>query len=230
MTAVKLSTVSLIPTSLGGACQRGAVEAEPSAAEPISTVRAGRTVNRRSFMNMITSTAAVVAVPTAAPAMPATSDIRAAHAYAAWLHMERRILCNELWPDMGSMAEKIVFSDNAGANWHLRNDDWKSDPQPSSRAAAVLDLVGVDWRSGDHDCALNHRDSGRRPQLPSGWPRVDSELIALAAQFEPLLDKYIVQYAAWGRQYAKAEADERFGEHPAAKHGCDADRQGKIFR
>jgi hypothetical protein len=28
------------------------------------------------------------------------------HAYAAWLHMERGILCGELWPDMGDAAEK----------------------------------------------------------------------------------------------------------------------------
>jgi hypothetical protein len=175
-------------------------------------------------MNVLVSTAAAAAIPVAAPAMPVTPDARAAHAYAAWLHMERRILCNEIWPDMGAMAEKFVFFDNAGANWHLRHDDWKNDPQPSSRAAAVLDLVGVDWRGGD-DGGLSHQDSGHRPNLPAGWPRVDAALIALGAKFEPLLDRFFAQRAIWAAQYAKvdAEVDQRFGDS-----GPWYDKDGRI--
>ncbi|WP_426443040.1 hypothetical protein [Bradyrhizobium genosp. P] len=169
---------------------------------------------RRAFL-----TAAAMAVPTVAIA-PTTAlaalaavapDRRAAHAYAAWLHMERRILRSELWPDLGTMAEMFVSFDNAGANWHLRHDDWKSDPQPSSRAAAVLDLVGVDWRSDD---GKDHVDSGRRPPLPGGWPRVDAELIELAAKIEPLIQEFYARHFEWGLRSAEvdAELDERFGE------------------
>jgi hypothetical protein len=50
-------------------------------------------------------------------------------------------------------------------------------PQPSSRAATVLDLVGVDWRQPKRDMGLNHVDSGKRPALPSRWPQVDGELL-----------------------------------------------------
>ena len=77
-------------------------------------------------MNMFVSTAAIVAVPTTAPASPQTSDRRALEAYASWLFMERRILCGELWPDMGAEAERYDYYDNAGAGWHFRGDgDWR---------------------------------------------------------------------------------------------------------
>ncbi|MEH2517788.1 hypothetical protein V1279_003361 [Bradyrhizobium sp. AZCC 1610] len=139
-------------------------------------------------MNMFVSTAAIAAVPTTAPAMTQTSDRRALEAYASWLFMERRILCGELWPDMGADAERYDYYDNAGAGWHFRGDgDWRDLPQPSTRAAAVLDLVGVDWRQPKEDLGLNHADSGERPPLPPGWPHPEADLLKLGEEFERLL-------------------------------------------
>jgi hypothetical protein len=119
-----------------------------------------------------------VAASTALPTIP-TTDRRALEAYVSWLFMERRILCGELWPHMGALAEKFDYADNAGWHWHFRGDvDWRDHPQPSTRAAAVLDLVGVDWRQypkrGDLD--LGEADNGQRPALPANWPEVDGDL------------------------------------------------------
>jgi hypothetical protein len=80
---------------------------------------------------------------------------------------------------MGSAAEKFVFADNAGFDWHFsgRGDlVWNRGPQPSSRAAAVLDLAGVDWRQTKRGLGLDHADTGDRPPLPANWPQVDGEL------------------------------------------------------
>lgn len=140
-------------------------------------------------MNMMVSTAiAGTALASrsaeAAPASP--TDRRALEAYASWLFMERRILCGELWPHMGAKAEKWDWHDNAGAGWHFRDRGalaWDEGPQPSSRAAAVLDLVGVDWRQPKEDLGLDHTDTGARPPLPAGWPAPDGELLELAEQF-----------------------------------------------
>jgi hypothetical protein len=109
----------------------------------------------------------------------ATTDRRALEAYASWLHMERRLLCLELYPHMGAAAERFVFADNAGFGWHFRGRgtlDWNEGPQPSSRAAAVLDLVGVDWRQPKRDMEIDHQDNGDRPPLPTNWPEVDGDL------------------------------------------------------
>ncbi len=98
-------------------------------------------------MNMIVSGAALAASsPAAARLVPSDAlDRHALEAYASWLFMERRILCGELWPHMGTKADRWVFNDNAGAGWHFRGEgDWRDLPQPSSRTAAVLDLAGVD--------------------------------------------------------------------------------------
>jgi hypothetical protein len=98
-------------------------------------------------MNSIVALPIAAALPVASPLVNLPSDRRALEAYASWLLMERRILCNELWPDMGTKAERYDYYDNAGAGWHFRGDgDWRDLPQPSTRAAVVLDLVGVDWR------------------------------------------------------------------------------------
>src|SRR5437870_10792913 len=143
--AVQLSSPPVILTSHAPAGQGVKNEPEPSRGSEIQS--SGAVISRRSVMNMFVSTAAIVAVPTTAPASPQTSDRRALEAYASWLFMERRILCGELWPDMGAEAERYDYYDNAGAGWHFRGDgDWRDLPQPSTRAATVLDLVGVDWR------------------------------------------------------------------------------------
>jgi hypothetical protein len=98
--------------------------------------------------------AAISSKSSATVAAPVTTDRRALEAYASWLFMERRILCGELWPHMGAEAERYDRHDNARAKWHFdgRGDlAWDEGPQPSTRAAAVLDLVGVNWRQPKMD-------------------------------------------------------------------------------
>jgi hypothetical protein len=154
--------------------------------------------SRRAFMNSIVALPIAAALPVAAPAMLAkaissATDRRALEAYASWLFMERRILCGELWPDEGAQAERYDWHDNAGAGWHLRGRGdvaWNEGPQPSSRAAAVLDLVGVDWRQPKENLGLNHADTGARPALPPGWPERDGELLRLT-------DEYLVALRTW---------------------------------
>jgi hypothetical protein len=137
--------------------------------------------------NSLVALPIAAAVPVASPAMSSTpagvtTDRRALEAYASWLFMERRILCGELWPHMGAEAERYDLFDNAGQGWHFRGEgDWRELPQPSSRAAIVLDLVGVDWRQPKRDMGINHEDTGHRPELPSGWPAIhpDAGLLEL---------------------------------------------------
>ena len=63
---------------------------------------------RRHLLTIAAGGAAALA--TTAPVMTSTSatDRRALEAYASWLFMERRILCGELWPQMGAEAERYV--------------------------------------------------------------------------------------------------------------------------
>jgi hypothetical protein len=117
-------------------------------------------------MNMLVSTAiagALVPNQAAAAAPVERPDRRALEAYAAWLHFERRMLCQELWPEMGSASRWVVFAENAGFHWHADSD---GKPQPSARAGAVLDLVGVDWR----------RDEVKPEPAPAKWRDLDSGL------------------------------------------------------
>jgi hypothetical protein len=134
-------------------------------------------------MNSLVALPIAAAVPVASPAMSsspgAATDRRALEAYASWLFMERRILCGELWPHMGADAERWDFAGNAGYGWHFRGRGdlaWDEGPQPSSRAAAVLDLVAVDWRQAKPGMGLNHEDTGHRPELPPNWPQIDGDL------------------------------------------------------
>ncbi|WP_321177281.1 hypothetical protein [Bradyrhizobium sp. USDA 3256] len=133
-------------------------------------------------MNSLVALPIAAATPVAAPAFLAATgrpDRRALEAYASWLFMERRILCGELWPHMGTVAEKFDFADNAGWGWHFRGEiDWRDHPQPSTRAAAVLDHVGVNWRGRpkEDDLGLGEVDNGARPMLPASWPERDGEL------------------------------------------------------
>ncbi|MBR1249198.1 hypothetical protein JQ609_20000 [Bradyrhizobium sp. AUGA SZCCT0169] len=163
-------------------------------------------------MNSIVSLPIVAAVPTAAPAMLASApvtDRRALEAYASWLFYERRLLCGELWPDWEN-AERFVGS-NSGAHWHFRGDgDWRDLPQPSTRAATVLSLVGVDWKD---DRESNHEETGNPPRRPPGWPKIDAELIDLGREFEPLLKQYFDERMRWAllAVSARAEVYAKFG-------------------
>jgi hypothetical protein len=179
--ALALCQASPILESRPSASQDLAIEGEPQPARPTYSPRAGASMTRRLVMNSIVALPIAAAVPVASPAMssaqPPDTDRRALEAYASWLFMERRILCGELWPHIGAKAERYDLYDNAGAGWHFRGDgDWRDLPQPSSRAAAVLDLVEVDWRQPKEDLGLNHDDNGARPPLPARWPEVDGEL------------------------------------------------------
>lgn len=136
-------------------------------------------------MNKIVSLPIAAGIVPMLPSRAASSSVEAPphaalEAYAAWLHMERRILCHELWPHMGSAAEHFVWADNAGYNWHFTgrgNLKWNEGQQPSARAAAVLDLVGVNWREEKEDLGLDHSDNSERPALPAQWPYVDGDLM-----------------------------------------------------
>jgi hypothetical protein len=183
----------------------------------------GVSVTRRVLMNKlvalpIAASGIVPMLPGRAAAGTARSPEAALHAYAAWLHMERRILCGEIWPHMGAEAERYTWMDNAGAHWHFNgrgNLGWNEGPQPSSRAAAVLDLVGVDWRQPQEDIGLNHADNGHRPELPTGWPKQVDPVIDLAREtiaawdaFEaclPALGKAEDLMAAWEMRNPKPE-------------------------
>jgi hypothetical protein len=120
-------------------------------------------------------------VPVSSPDLQTTSPIpdrRALEAYASWLFMERRFLCNELYPQMGANAERFDLAGNAGWDWHFRFEGEKHEPpQPSTRAAAVLDLVGVNWRAYPEK-AIDPwlADNGNRPTLPAKWPQVDGDI------------------------------------------------------
>jgi hypothetical protein len=171
-------------------------------------------------MNSIVALPIVAALPVTSPLVNPPSDRRALEAYASWLLMERRILCNELWPDMGAKAERYDYYDNAGAGWHFRGDgDWRDLPQPSTRAAGVLDLVGVDWRQPKPEMGIDHEDSGERPALPAGWPRVgdtsspDAEIISAGKKLEPLLTRYVTAKLEWAKlnRADHAEANAKFG-------------------
>jgi hypothetical protein len=141
--------------------------------------------SRRNFLTTAAGIAAggtalaLAAVPASAVSVSLTEppDRHVLESYAAWLHMERRLLCRELYPHMGSAAERFIFADNAGFDWHFcgRGDlEWDQGPQPSSRAAAVLDLAGVDWRRRQPNHPdLYAVDNGGRPPLPANWPQVD---------------------------------------------------------
>jgi hypothetical protein len=179
--AVSACQAPVIPDSRPGASQALPNQIEPHVPNPTCSSGAGAPMTRRFVMNSIVALP-LIASPISTPAMAGTSDRRALEAYASWLFMERRILCGELWPDMGARAERYDYYLNAGAGWHFRGDgDWRDLPQPSTRAAAVLDLVGVDWRQPKDDRGITHEDSGYRPELPPGWPAVhpDAQLLEM---------------------------------------------------
>src|SRR4051812_33427444 len=116
--AVLLSPAPLIPASRSDACQASPEPPEPSPGSAILEGGAGGSINRRTvIMNMLVSTAiagALVPNQAAAAAPVERPDRRALEAYAAWLHFERRMLCQELWPEMGSASRWVVFAENAG--------------------------------------------------------------------------------------------------------------------
>jgi hypothetical protein len=78
-----------------------------------------------------------------------------------------------------------------GLNWHFGREEghrWDELPQPSTRAIAVLDFVGVDWAG--YRRSVPYEDSGHRPALPEQWPHADAEIIAAAREIETIEETY----------------------------------------
>lgn len=107
--------------------------------------------------------------------------------YATWLWHERRRVCGELYPHLGTKADAFVLGLNAAENWHFNGQDrrggWAERPPATPRAIQVLDMVGVDWRADVERGGLSHvdtpnmQDTGKRPDLPHGWPSPDAALM-----------------------------------------------------
>jgi hypothetical protein len=80
---------------------------------------------------------------TSAPAIsaPCVSHADLLACYSAWLHMERRLLAREAWPELGDMAHRYVPESAAATMFHFPIRG--SCAPASSRAAAVLQAVGL---------------------------------------------------------------------------------------
>jgi hypothetical protein len=105
--ADQLSSSQGVSTSRADASLTVREPTEPENVPAICKAQAGgQSVSRRNFMNSIVALPIAAAVPTGSPLVAAAPDPRAPHAYAAWLHMERRLICLKLWPDMGRRQTK----------------------------------------------------------------------------------------------------------------------------
>jgi hypothetical protein len=141
--------------------------------------------------------------------------------------MERRILCMELWPHLGAAAEDVVFADNAGYNWHFRNGDWRKDPQPTSRAIPVLDLVGVEWRREKEDLDINHADNGSRPALPAHWPRLTEPEQRSDDPIFAAIEAHRAADAELGQAVAELEKAEQQGKRAVRRATKRSDEAGE---
>jgi hypothetical protein len=89
---------------------------------------------RRAFLN-----------PSVNLGSPATRDLL--WAYGAFLHMERRILAHEMFPEGGPLRD--LFLDTQPTTEEVERfhfpigRDWRECPMPSTRAALVLNAVGI---------------------------------------------------------------------------------------
>ena len=106
--------------------------------------------NRRGFLRglvtlpLIGGGVTLIGNPTAA-AEPITPKLLAC--YSNWLHMERRLVCMEMFPELGPRAEDFILHSTGANNFHFPHGKaWNEAQQPSSRAALVLSTVGCDWR------------------------------------------------------------------------------------
>nr|WP_137830868.1 hypothetical protein [Methylobacterium sp. L1A1] len=115
--------------------------------------------------------------------------------YATFLAWERNRVCAELYPHLGTKAATFVLIENAAERFFYPDgvgngvsQSRRDVPPASTRAVAVLDLVGVDWRSdppgdgmersiGARECV----DTGERPPVPYGWPAIDATLVEASA-------------------------------------------------
>jgi|GEM_PF-5499223 len=104
-------------------------------------------MNRRTLLTAPALVAAATLPPalaSARPAEPVTQELL--ESYNAWLFYERRLLAMQMYPDQKRPDALVPYS-NGGCCWHFPIDrHWTEWPQPSTRAASVLSIVGCDWR------------------------------------------------------------------------------------
>jgi len=108
--------------------------------------------SRRGFLRGLTTLPLIgggvtlIGQPTAV-AEPVSDQLIAS--YMEWLHMERRMLCREVWPGE-PRADRYIPQNTGASSYHVPDGvDWRSLPRPSTRAALVLSAVGCDWKGGE---------------------------------------------------------------------------------
>ena len=106
---------------------------------------------------------------------PTPPDRRSLVAYSSWLAMERRYLCHEMYPELGHAADSFVVGSNAGFDFHTADR-----PSSTSRAEAVLSLIGCDW---SHDGYLGIGDDGPARPQSEHFPHPDARLMDLEREF-----------------------------------------------
>jgi hypothetical protein len=77
--------------------------------------------------------------------------------YDAWLHMERRLLVRELYPDFPEAEQFVPCDRHINLFYFPMSEDgktWQTIPGPSTRVAAILDLAGVYTGPDSHDAPL----------------------------------------------------------------------------
>ncbi|MFH1557449.1 MAG: hypothetical protein ABII76_21785 [Pseudomonadota bacterium] len=80
------------------------------------------------------------------PPAPRPATRAELEAYNEWLHMERRLLAAELYPELGYDAERFVPCGTGANELHLPHGvNWKEMPSPSARAIPVLTAVGANF-------------------------------------------------------------------------------------
>ncbi|MEP9368678.1 hypothetical protein [Xanthobacter sp. VNH20] len=80
------------------------------------------------------------------PPAPRTATRAELEAYNEWLHMERRLLAAELYPELGYDAERFVPVGTGAEELHLpQGVNWAAMPSPSTRAIPVLMAVGANF-------------------------------------------------------------------------------------
>ncbi|NEU13558.1 hypothetical protein G3T14_15670 [Methylobacterium sp. BTF04] len=132
---------------------------------------------------------------------PEAPERHALIAYASWLYMERQFVCKELYPHLGWRAATFIAGDNSGFDYHR-----KDAPAASSRAVAVLELIGCDW-SKDRDLGVG--DGGESFPEAKAFPHPDGRLIDLEQEYLAAHATYVSAYAretAARAEFARREA------------------------
>lgn len=107
-------------------------------------------LSRRSTLKALAAlpciTAPAIFAATEAPAdVPITNEML--ENYATFLWIERHNLLVERYGLDGYRdRQKLLYTDNAAADFFNGQHPWKAEQPASSRAALVLNAVGIDWR------------------------------------------------------------------------------------